>query len=72
LYIGLSCAKLAAEATSNYLEGKGALEAYAWAVEEKFGDEFRWGDLAFSIYSGLGDRVLEWLVRGIKVTSTNW
>jgi digeranylgeranylglycerophospholipid reductase len=66
LYIGLSCAKLAAEATSNYLQGKGALEAYARAVEEKFGEEFRWGDLAFSIYSGLGDRALDWLIRMVE------
>lgn len=66
LYIGLSCAKLAAEATSNYLEGKGTLGAYAQAVEEKFGEEFRWGDLASSIYAGLGDRSLEWLIRMLE------
>jgi len=59
LYVGLTCAKLAAETVSNYLEGKRKLEAYAHAVKEKFGQEFRWGDFAFSFYSRLGDGMLE-------------
>jgi len=66
LYIGLSCAKLAAEAVSDYLSKGGTLESYGRAVGRKFGSEFRWGELAFSIYSQFGDKEIEFLIKMLE------
>ncbi|MEM4972637.1 MAG: NAD(P)/FAD-dependent oxidoreductase [Candidatus Hadarchaeales archaeon] len=73
LYMGLSCSKLAAQVASKHLERGVPLTEYEREVERRFGEEFRLGGLAFSLFSKMGNRGLEfslailgrWLREGV-------
>lgn len=61
IYLGLSCAREAAEVAARALEGepdREALRGYERAVEEKFGEEFRLGLRARRVFEKLSEREL--------------
>lgn len=62
LYIGLSCAKLAAEVAAHALEGEPdekSLQAYDKKVREKFGREFELGARARMVFEEMSDEDLD-------------
>ena len=68
LYIGLSCARLAAGVAEKALEGEptaAALRAYERAVMERFGLEFEFGMLARRAYEKLADDDLDSLLSSL-------
>lgn len=71
IYIGLSCARMAAEVAVRALEGepdRKALQAYERLVEERFGEEFRLGLRARRVLEQMSDEevnaVLGLLMKG--------
>ncbi len=66
IYLGLSCAKLAAEAASHALENginENVLRRYEQAVIQKFGREFELGLRARKLLEKLSDKELDLLLR---------
>ncbi len=58
LYMGLSCAEIAAEVASEALErglSGGVLEEYSDRVNERFGREFELGNMALNIFQNMSD-----------------
>jgi len=62
IYLGLSCAKLAADTAASALEGEPtakALRGYEIAVRKKFGREFEFGMRARNLFKKLPDDALD-------------